>query len=102
MATECGGCCACCGGCGCGGCGGCGSDAVLHTKESVLLRVPMHLFTVAEHLGGKLPASPALDNQQLSAVEGSSMGLDVRMDGVRKMPHFYGKSLRASFKPTSP
>ena len=49
----------------------------------------MHLIGVTEHLGVRLPASPppqALDNQQLLAIEGSILGLDVRMDGVRKLP----------------
>ena len=58
-------------------------DVFFHIAASV------HPITVAEHLGVRLPASPpprALDDQQLLAVEG--LGLDVRVDGGRKMPHF--------------
>ena len=45
----------------------------------------------------------ALDDQQLLAIEGSSLGLDVPMAGVRNMPHFCGKKwLQASHQPNSP
>ena len=72
------------------GCGDCGSDEVFHTKESVLLHVPLHLIKVAEHLRVRLPASPPSSPRRPTTVghRGLHLGLDVWMDGVRKMPHF--------------
>ena len=47
----------------------------------------MHLMTVAEHPGVRLPASPHLEPRQPTTVghRGLHLGLDVQMDGVRKM-----------------
>ena len=78
---------------------------VFHTAAAV------HLIDVAEHLGVRLaeyPPSRALDNQQLLATGVSHLRLDVRVDGVRKMPHFSSKkgaklhSSQSETVPTSP
>ena len=71
-----------------------GSDAVLVKCDFPDRRKEMQLIRVAERLVVRLPSSPpprAPDNQQLLAVECSSLG--------RKMRHFCGKKAQDRQKP---
>ena len=65
----------------------CCCGVVVAVIVAVIVVRTCHPIGVAEHLGVRLPASPphprALNNQQLLAVEGSLLGLDVQMDGVK-------------------
>ena len=110
-ALCCCGCCGCCAlccrgcvvcgrGCGCG-CG-CGCDCcgcwLLVVVVVVVLMTCVFPYVIAMHAtnsGDRTPRSQTpgvprhsrgLDNQQLLAIEGSPLGLNVGMDGVRKMP----------------